>query len=800
MFKNNPRNVNTKTLAAAALSLPLSLAGTSVIADSDTFTLEEIVVTAQKRTESLQSTAMSVDAFSGSVLSSSGVTDTSQLAEISPNVTMLSTRPSQSKPYIRGVGSPIDGPGVDQGVAVYLDGVQVDSSASTLFSLLDIAQVEVLKGPQGTLYGRNALGGVINITSTEPSEEFQGSLNAGIGRFGQNEVGLSIEGGITDTLKGRLSGSYTSRDSYIDNDAPGFDDLGESDRSTVRGKLIFSPTDELDITLSADLSESNSTGPAYQPISTVTGQGVAAVLSGLVVPTYNETDGNIRKLQSNVDGSSDTDGSGASLTINYTLSDKWEFTSITGYRESSLTGLEDLDASALDYLHVATDNKGDNTSQEIRFDMTSDTLTGVIGFIYSESSVDNLFSVKSFYEFAEPLANLGDPNAGAAPTITNRGSETRSMGIFTQWDINLTEEFTLTLGGRYGKSDKTSYRDSFNYFDSYFANQAAGRDSCFVLEAGAGPEAQQACTQIGGTSQKASDQWSKFTPKVGLSYAASDDLMIYASFSQGYRDGGFSGTDSNLSGFDEETLNAYELGIKSEWLDNRLRVNGAIFYYDYEDMQMEISNLTSGGQLLTKVNNAGKAALQGAEIETTWMMNETFSLSFNLGLLDTEITELKQSPGVDFGFIREGNEFNNAPDVTASIIPTFNFDFDAGNLTWRTELNYKSGFYDDFENGGYAGTDAGTLTGINIVNGIAPADAVVNPNDLVDDEKTDSRLIVNSSLHFTDAEDRFEVTLWARNLLDEEYETQARYISGVVMSARIYGEPRTFGIKGKYKF
>ncbi|GAB3103672.1 TonB-dependent receptor [Aestuariicella hydrocarbonica] len=793
-FKHALKNIS--------VGLPLALCiNAATHAEGQTYALEEIVVTAQKRSENLQSTAMSVDAFSGSILSASGVSNTSQLAEMTPNVTIMSERPAQAEPYIRGVGSPLDGPGIDQGVAIYLDGVQLDSPATNLFSVLDVAQVEVLKGPQGTLYGRNALGGVISITTKTPSEEFGGSISAGVGNFGGHEVSASLEGGLTENLKGRISGYYQSRDGYIDNTAPGFDDLGQHEQSTFRGKLVYTPTDKLEITLAADFSESESSGPAYQPTSVVTARAQAAALGGLVVPTYTESDGDIYQLQHNLDGSSDNGSNGGSVTVNYTINDTWELISITGYREAEFTGMEDLDASALDYLHVATDNQADSLSQEVRLHLSTNKLTGVIGGFYNDSQVDNLFSVMPFYEFAAPLALAGNPNAGAAPTITLRGNETESWAMFTQWDWDLTEALTLTLGARYGASKKTSYRTENRYFDSYYAAQAAGRDQCFNLGPGVGTDDQPDCLiQTGQDSLQASDSWSKFTPKVGLRYTVDDDLMFYASFSQGYRDGGFSGTDPNLSPFDEETLNAYEVGMKSEWLDNRLRINGAVFYYDYEDLQMEISEISQSGQLLTKVFNAGSAEMQGAELETVWILNETFSLTANIGWLNTEIVELKDPDQRDYGFVREGNEFNHAPHLTASLIPTFKFDFDAGSLTWRTEINYKDEYYNDFENGGMAGDDAPTWTAVNILNGVNPADAVVSPDEELNDELTDARTVVNSSLQFMNAAGNFELTLWARNLLDEKYETKNRYMSGIAMSERMYGEPRTFGVKAKYWF
>ena len=229
--------------------------------------LEEIIVTAQKRSESMQEVAVSITAFSGDTLNAMNVRNSGQLAEITPNLTIQSDRPGQSFPAIRGIGTPIKGPGVDQGVAIYLDGVQVDSSGANLLSVMDLQQIEVLKGPQGTLYGRNAVGGVINMVSRKPEDTFQGYIKGGVGNYGAWETGASIEGPlIENTLSGRLSGIILENDAYFKNRTPGVDDNGASEDVTVRGTLLYTPTDNLEITFSADYSETKTSGPAWRSV------------------------------------------------------------------------------------------------------------------------------------------------------------------------------------------------------------------------------------------------------------------------------------------------------------------------------------------------------------------------------------------------------------------------------------------------------------------------------------------------------------------------------------------------------
>lgn len=780
--------------------MALAIAATTLSSLATAQTLEEVIVTAQKRVESLQEVPISITAVDGDVLEAMGMRNTGQLAEITPNLTIQSDRPGQSFPAIRGVGTPIKGPGVDQGVAIYLDGVQVDSSGANLLSVLDLQQVEVLRGPQGTLYGRNAVGGVINMTSRRPSDEFQGYIKGGIGNYGSWETGASLEGSIIDdTLSGRISGIMLENDAYFKNRTPGVDDNGASEDVTVRGTLLWTPTEKLDVTFSADYSETNTSGPAWRTVGISNHQANAAALAGLFVPVFKEPDNDKSKLSHNLNSLNDSEIYGASITFNYELSDKIDLVSITGYRETEQELLEDLDASPYRYLEVASATDFNNTTQEFRLHYTDDSIAGVVGLFYNESENENLFSVDSFIEFLVPAG-------GAAPSTTSRGGETEAISIFTQWDWNLSDALTLTLGARYSASEKDTFRNETSFTEIAAVNAGAGVERCFINEPGVTPDQQPACLTavVPGVETNASGDgdWSSFTPKLGLRYLFDNDTMVYATYSQGYRDGGLAGSAAEFSEFDEEIVDAYELGFKSEFADNSIRLNGSVFYYDYTDLQLQLSDL-SGNQVVTKVFNAGEAEMYGAELELVWLASDYFTLSANLGVLETEITKLDDDPNIDFGFIREGNEFPQAPSLSASLIPEFHFDMFGGSVLWRTEINYMDEYFEDAENGGFANADdAGVLTGSGIVeNGyVFDPSLVVMPGDKVDSEKYDSRTVVNTSFVYTTAGGNIDITVWARNLFDEEYQDTRRYVAGVVFTTERYALPRTYGLKAEYRF
>ncbi|MGI9344437.1 MAG: TonB-dependent receptor [Gammaproteobacteria bacterium] len=801
-----------KLLLIATTSIVLP--GNFVLAQSSPRVLSEVVVTAQKQEENLQNVPLSVSVIPGEVLRRMASRNTSQLAEVIPNLTIQSARPGQSFPVIRGIGTPIEGLGVDQGVAIYVDGVQVDTPVANLISVLELERVEVLRGPQGTLYGRNAVGGVINLISKKPGEEFTGRLRAGVGNYGFWETSLSVEGALVPgVLSGRVGAVYQENsEGFFTNTAlqiidESVADNGTSENATSRAILVYEPGDKLQVTLSADYSMTDASGPAWQPLDDVNALAKASSLQGLVLPVYSESDGDVFALAHNQPTLNDSRIYGGGLTINYVLNDRVELISITGYRKNDLQILEDLDASPYRYLEVVSDSVAENLSQELRFQYADERLDGVIGFFYTDSDYQGLFSVDVAAEF---IAAAG----GSEPAITERGSESKALAVFSHWDWALTDRLWLTLGGRWSKSEKQSFRNEFVFTDSALSAMAAGIERCFVLSPGVGPDDQPACLtalSIPGqgdvplpptvTEAAGDGDWSQFTPKLGARFQVDDQMMVYASYSQGYRDGGFEGVAANFREFGEETLDAYEVGVKSDWADGRLRVNGALFYYDYENVQLELSQLRNN-LVVRSVFNAGEARVTGAELESTWLATEWLQIFLDVGWLDTEVTELGTSdPGVDLGFLTTGVELGRAPEWTASFRPVFDFPLMNGSLTWRSEVNYKDGYFRDVANGGFADeSDALILTAANIVDGVPPADAVVTPGTKIDSERIDSRVVVNTALSFVSENQRVELTVWARNLFEEEYTIDRDFVNGLGYSYALYGVPRTYGILLSYFF
>ena len=547
-----------------------AIAGSVLVTSSpiQAMEMEEVVVTAQKREQSLQDVGISVITVSGENLDLMNVQTSSQLAELTPNMTVSSDRPNQSFPAIRGVGTPIRAPGVDQGVAIYLDGVQVDSGGANLFSVIDLAQVEVLKGPQGTLYGRNAVGGVINMTSRKPSDEFQGSVFGGAGADGFAEAGISIEGGLVkDLLTGRLSAVYKENDDYFDNTVEGVDGYGSQDNTNVRATLSYTPNDRLQADFTIDHSDVKGDGPAWQSVAATSGllgpisngQSTAFILSGAAVsvPTFREDDNDIFSLSHNFDSTTSAEITGVSLNVKYQLNDNIDLVSITGARDSEQQFTEDLDASPNSYLEVVSENLYESFTQEFQLQYSSDKLTGVVGLFYADSEFNNLFSFDPFREFNV----LG----GSQPATTSRDSKTKSLALFTQWDWALTDKLTLIAGLRYAESEKELAATTTTFTDIPFAAQSAGLNQCFVNQPGLLPADQPACltafVPASAVSNSGDADFDHVSPKIGLTFQVNDDVMVYGSFTEGYRDGGISGDVENFARFNEEILNSYEIGV-----------------------------------------------------------------------------------------------------------------------------------------------------------------------------------------------------------------------------------------------
>ena len=665
-------------LARRVQQTVLAVAVASATLDLHAQVLEEVVVTAQHREESLQDVPIAITAIGAEDIRTADVSDINSISLRTPGFSMGAFNPAQPQLFIRGIGSNADGAGEDQSVVVFLDGVYLGRTAGQAFDLFDLERLEVLRGPQGTLYGKNAAGGAINIITTKPSEEFEGGFELSGGDMGYFGVRGMLSGPLGDRMAGKISFSHKERDGYVESIVADIDDLNSYNTDGVRAQLLARPADTLELLLSVDASKDRRDAPGRS-----IGDGLAL---GNLVDTYPpELQPDFYENLQDKLPHSDTDTAGISLQADWDLG-PGTFTSITAYRTADADVFDPQPPVAFEYFPIVTvDNffkeDGDQFSQEIRFaSQASDSLFWQAGLYYLNEQVDR-------DEFFDGI--IGAP-LGGAPTGTTlpRGgnyqtNETESMGAFGQLTWSFGDNWDLTLGGRYTTESKDATNRSL----------ANGVNILEVFDI------------------KADESWDAFTPKVAVNYYLGD-TTLYATASTGFKSGGFQGSAPTelaaVTPFDEENVTNYEAGIKGMLLDSSLRFNATVFYTQYEDLQVLIQTVGPGGvpgPNLTQ--NAGEAESSGFELEMQWQLGSYFQLAGTYAYLDTEYTQLD-------GNLKpfEGNRLRNAPKNAGSLSLIFDYPLAGGGIIGaRADYTHKDKAYQDLEN-----REEGAISSYDVTN------------------------------------------------------------------------------------
>jgi iron complex outermembrane receptor protein len=752
--------------SAVARAVALTLAASAVQAQNQSGALEEIVVTAEKRATTIQDTPISISAFSGSDLAAVGVTGTEQLANFTPGLTVQ--KEVIGKVVIRGVGTENYTVGSDPGVAIHKDGVYVARSSVAIFDFFDVNRVEVLRGPQGTLYGRNATGGVINIISNEPTDEFEGYVTLDVGDYNKRRVEGAINGALGDSFAARLSVLYAERDGYSDNIYPGrdavppndgnsfgvpaissasardVDQLDNQDLLAFRGQLKFSLGDSASVLLGAEIIQDDSLPPAFKYFDTSDAYwfnlvgpdqnipDLRTVSQGFeqVIPGYDRTVPSV--------GKADQDS--------FWLDIEWDLgfatlTSLTGYRNIDFSWINDGDGFDTYFVNYFQTDESKQLTQE--FQLTSNgsgPWQWIAGAFYLDEEADTFTGIP-FLAFANP----------AAPYIIWDGaSNTQAWAVFGQATYSITDRLRATAGLRYNKEDK----DGFLEYD--------------LFGLGAFPR------------QDLDDSWDSVTPKFVIEYDFTDDIMGYASATRGFKSGGF-----NLIAFQDpyepEYLWAYEVGLKTRSSDGRWIANFDAFYYDYTDMQVgKVVNLSA------TVANAAAATIQGLEVEVRGALGAGFELNAAIAWLDAKYDEfLTEDPGypgaTGCGTYVSGDRTLDLKDCELPRAPEFQGILGLG---WATQ----------FSNGGefriradYSYRSDQYFTQFN--------------RDIVSQDAYD---LVNARITYAGADERWSITAYGNNLTDEEYFVTVLEsgvaAAGTVVPQAVLGAPRTYGVVLNYNF
>jgi iron complex outermembrane recepter protein len=752
-------------VAAAAIG-PLS-SGTApaqeVQAEAESRGLEEVIVTAQRREESLQRAAIAVSAVAGDALKEASITQPTDLTRLVPSL-QVAPAATFTQVYLRGVGTFGANAFAEQGVAVNLDGVYLSSPAAPSGLFYDLERIEVLKGPQGTLYGRNASGGALNVITAKPElGELGGYLTAEYGNYDTMKAWGAFNAPLGDTVALRLAGQYVDRDGYFND---GYDD---EESESLRAQLAFDPDNSFDMTMMLDYANVGGQGSGGSIMPLVAGEDDRLGPSDpRVIEEYVSRPPTppVPQLIAQDDGYQDNDYFGAMATFNLDLGAA-RLTVIPAYREVDL----DFVSYASSFL-IDVEQESEQTSLEARIGAQTDRWTWVTGAYYFDEQVD--------------ADQLYDQASNA--TLIQSDLDTTSYAVFGQATYSLTDAFRLTGGIRYTSDNKKQ--------DTY----AEVRPFVGFVPPGP-PDFIPIIITIPSTAETDVD-FEKTTWKAGLEYDLDADSLLYASVATGFKSGIlYSGTGRNYS--EPEDLTAYTIGSKNRFVDDTVQLNLELFYWDYEDQQ--ISHLgpvqvasTPGGPIFGPVfltENAGQATIQGLELELLWQVLDNGLLSANFQYLDTEYDDLayqSYSPG------------GMPPAVGCAVTPTnlfgatpmariFDVDCSGRPVVNAPETTLNLGYQHTFELG-----DAGRL--------IAGIDTLIESSrylsiDFLPDGKQDSYTMSNARVTWESGSGKFALTGFVNNIEDEL--VFANSLQSPVKTGTLYNQmrpPRTYGARATVRF
>jgi iron complex outermembrane receptor protein len=818
-------------------------------------TLEEVIVTATKREQDIQKVPIAVSAFTSETLKAKGVTDIHSLSNLTPNVNLDASSPfsgdsSVLSASIRGIGQDDFAFNLDPGVGVYLDGVFLARTIGANQNLLDVDRVEILKGPQGTLFGRNTIGGAINIVTHVPGKEFAFKAEATGGSYNRTDIGFTADLPISDSLLSTITVSSQERDGYQDvipypagtplGDLPfvvdpinaypkaGHDSAesnGGQNLQVIRGKMLWIASDNMEVTFTADYQHQDQPSTPATVLSvnttpdnifgfiynTCINTSVADLNAGnapIFGPRWNTTDGlcsaranttpelggsggaslggagsvgmtgsnllspaprilwefastdtgDIDKTYANGVSFAKNDVWGTSLTFDWDLSENTTFKSISGYRQIKWSVGIDLDGTP-EQIQEVTDNQNQyQFSQEFQLlgNLFDNRLEYVAGLYYFK---ENGF-VHDFVPFQGLLYVFDYQN----------DVDTESYAGFMHLDFHVTDRFTATLGGRYSDEKKKfiggqADLNGFTYKISGCIDPEA--DARLFLDPNIPPGV--TCQMALGfpvpgqpfryfPADQQEQTFTEFTPEVGIQYQFSDDVMAYAKYSEGFKSGGWTTrlsnpiTDGTFAEFKPEHAESSEVGLKTVLFDDRLLVNTAIFFTNYDDIQL---NFQEGASPVLR--NAGKAELKGAEIESQAVLGGGFGFSLAAGYIDAEYTEVTAIG------ITTDSEIPKTPEFKVNFGPTL----DIGNLRFAVDYTY--------------------------------TDAMVNDSLNTENLKRPSVENLNAAIRYLSPTGQFELVVGGTNLTDERYLVTGSINEAAGEHVGTYSRPREYYATLRYR-
>ena len=742
--------MNRTYLFLAACAASILSSPTPVFSSTDA-TIEEIVVTAQRRSESIQDVPISITAHTGEHLENAGISDVMELAAVTPGFVVIESS-SAAAPYIRGVGGRILTPGNESTMAFYLDGVyQTDKTGILLSSFEDIESVQVLRGPQGTLFGRNATAGAMLVTTQKPQQEFTARVRA---TAGSDETGyqLFLSGGLSDTVSVSLSAFQRDEDDYIDNLNPGNglgSEVGEQEAEGVRLKLLWEPSDDFSALLEGNYHDSRAEASMSWQFVEGTGLTLAegiALGAGFSIPDVRN---NKRAYAGEAPPESRSRGDGISLTLNWST-DRFDIQSITAYREDNAGVQLDLDSSPIPVFWFDTDLDSEVFQQEFTIASTGDGPFSWIGGIYYIDYDDGYNRLDQNVSLPVPnplFAGAFDPAALGTHIEQPSYVNVESLGIFGEFSYQFTDASRATLGVRY--TDEEATLDLDKNVRTVFVSDGAGGALTFTTLQRDLCNADPACD--------GSTEFDEVTWRLVVAHDFSDDMMGYASYNRGFKSGVYNISSlTNISATEPEIIDAYEIGIKGIFLNGALQLNGVMYYSEYQELQVPIVDPATNTQISL---NAAAATTSGLELEATWLVNENFQLQATAAtyfesefdsFANCQLLAPQAAGNANVSGECSGEDLPNTPDVTFSLAASYAIPLDSSG---RVEINGLYSYTDEFDHI-YHGTYDATNLGLGAGEARGPIQ--------------DDFSMVNLSVRWVSADDRYSVEAWGKNLLDED--------------------------------
>ncbi|WP_417318907.1 TonB-dependent receptor [Emcibacter sp.] len=731
----------------SALALTMSWQPVHAADDDGIVVLEEITVTARKRSENLQSVPVSVSAMTADAIDRSMADNLQHLEGMAPNVVIDSYNafPNAVSISIRGISHTEIEKSFDPAIGVVVDGVFMGTNAQAMVDNFDLERVEILRGPQGTLFGKNTIGGTINVVRKKPEYELSGKASYGYSSFDRHDLKAAVNLPVADDkLALRLAGSYSKSDGHLTNTATG-EKLSGVDTLSVRAAALYNVSDEVEVYLNLDHTRDRSDlaglRNATQPTQLVSVPGLLGLSPAY--PGYPADTGPLYEVRSDLpeDGTS-YDTTSASLEVNVDKGD-YIITSISAYRWVDEDVYNDFDAEDSAIFNSRRQQEHDQFTQEVRLTSNwSDTYEFVAGLYYFWSDYSLHQEIDLFTDWITCGSLPGAYAAFGCRQSGDAGQTTNSVAGFFQGNANLTDKLRVTVGGRYTYEKKE--------FES----------TPIVYPYGA----------LGSASDD--ESWSKFTPRIGLDYRVNDEFFLYGSFSRGFKSGGYNGragTVTSLGPYDPEQVDSYEVGVKSTLLDRSLRLNIAAFYNDYKNMQVELLRTISGGTgQETIVANAAAAETYGVEAEFTYRPIASLTFSGNIGILEASYKNFVADIGL--GGVMDNSDLllRKAPSLQYSLAASYEHtfgDFATGlfdiRYRWADQLETTTQNY-EFGHRRSVGT-------------------------------------LDASIALEDQNGVWTVSLFGRNLTNEEY-IQDGLAAGALLSITSVSIPRTWGAQLELSF